>query len=63
MQVDLSWNDLGPEGGKAVADALRVSGSLTSLDLEASEMGGVRSLNASAVFATQAQYTHVLRFG
>ena len=31
VQVDLSQNYMGPEGGKAVADALRVSGSLTYL--------------------------------
>ena len=29
----LSWNKLGPEGGKAIGDALRVSEALTSLDV------------------------------
>ena len=31
FQVDLSNNELGALGGKAVADALRVSGSLTQV--------------------------------
>ena len=32
-QVDLSWNDLGPGGGKAIAEGIRVSRSLTECDL------------------------------
>ena len=33
MQVDLSNNNLGPEGGKAIASAISVAGSLTSADV------------------------------
>ena len=37
--LDLSYDNFGPEGGKAVAEALRVNSSLTSLDMERNYIG------------------------
>ena len=39
MQVDLSLNDLGPEGAKAMAPAIRDSRSLNSVILEGKDDG------------------------
>ena len=33
-QINLSWNELGPEGGKAIAKGIQDSGSLTAADLK-----------------------------
>ena len=45
----LERNDIGPEGAKAVADALRVSASLTQLDLGGNNLGteGAKALAAA----------------
>ena len=33
ITLDVSWNNLGAEGGKAMAEALKVNAVLTSLDI------------------------------
>ena len=38
-QLDLSWNEIGAEGAKPLADALRVNGSLTKMSLAWNNLG------------------------
>ena len=38
-QLDLSYNDIRPEGAKSLADALKVNASLTSLVIHANKLG------------------------
>ena len=38
--MDLGANSIGPEGGKAIGEALHVNGALTSLDLRYNNLGG-----------------------
>ena len=37
--LDLSWNSIGPEGTKAIAEAIRASGSLATLYLTSNQIG------------------------
>ena len=39
LQVDLSSNEIGVEGGKAIAGAISVSNSLTEVDLRQNKLG------------------------
>ena len=39
-QLDLTRNVIGPEGVKAIGDALHVNGALTYLNLADNEIGG-----------------------
>ena len=38
-QIDLSWNEIGAEGAKPLADALRVTGSMTRLNMSWNSLG------------------------
>jgi Ran GTPase-activating protein (RanGAP) involved in mRNA processing and transport len=40
-KIDVSWNFFGPEGAKVFADALRVNGALTSINLSDNQLCGV----------------------
>jgi Ran GTPase-activating protein (RanGAP) involved in mRNA processing and transport len=42
-KIDVRWNIFGPEGAKVFADALRVNGGLTSLDLSNNELCGLNA--------------------
>ena len=60
-QLDLSANDLGVEGGKALAPAIRVSRTLTQvLALSPHSLCGLLNLAASNCFADQPEFKQVV---
>jgi len=50
-KINVSWNSFGPEGAKVFADALRVNGGLTSLDLSNNSLCGVNVYTVEGITA------------
>ena len=58
-QLNLWGNDIGPEGAKALADALKVNASLTSLDVGHNSIDQKQALKLVSIFKEKDQMKSV----